>query len=378
MSDPIQSLSMPKWGMTMTEGTLVAWLVEQGDEITVGDEVAEVETEKMIGAVEAQISGVVRRRIAAEGDVIAVGGLLAVIAPADVREEDLDAFIERFASAGASPETAVEAPRSEAVDGAFGRVHGLATGDGPGAVVLLHGFGGNALNWRFNFEQLAREHSVLAIDLPGHGESTKNVGDGTADELMSAVWETLQARDVRRVHLVGHSLGGLVAAGLAVRFPDEVASLALLAPAGFGAEIDGDFIDGFVAASSRRELKRVLQMLVADAALVNRELIEDVLRYKRLDGVSEALGAIRDRLFAGGAQSVSTVGELAGLEAPLLVVWGSADRVIPSEQAAAAPHGARVEVIEGVGHSPHIEAAADVNVLLTEFLSVTEPVTNSS
>ena len=62
VSDPIRSLSMPKWGMTMTHGTLVAWLVEEGTEIAVGDEVAEVETDKMTGAIEAQVAGVLRRR----------------------------------------------------------------------------------------------------------------------------------------------------------------------------------------------------------------------------------------------------------------------------------------------------------------------------
>ena len=154
VSESIHSLSMPKWGMTMTEGTLVQWRVQEGDEASAGDEVAEVETEKMNGPVEVQVSGMLRRRIAAEGDVIRVGGMLAVIAPADASDEEIDAFVVRETAARTAADTVREPPRAESVSTSLGPVRALVLGDGPEAAVFLHGFGGDALNWRFNIEEL--------------------------------------------------------------------------------------------------------------------------------------------------------------------------------------------------------------------------------
>ena len=328
----------------------------------------------MIGPVEAQVSGTVRRRIAAEGDVIQVGGMLAVIASADASEEEIDAFVARETAARAAADAVRESPRPASVSTSLGQVHALVRGDGAEAVVFLHGFGGDVLNWRFNIEEVQAPHRVIAIDLPGHGESTKEVGGGTANELAAAAWETLEALGVTRAHLVGHSLGALVAARLAAGHPDEVASLALIAPAGFGSTINAAFIDGFVAASSRRELKAILPLLFVNQSLVGRELVEEALRYKRAEGVSEALATVRDRLFPAGNQAVSIIEDLSGLDVPTLVLWGADDLVIPAEQASAAPAGAAVELLEGVGHSPHIEAAAEVNARLAEFLSPAESV----
>ena len=118
-----------------------------------------------------------------------------------------------------------------------------------------------------------------------------------------------------------------------------MASLTLVAPLGFGPEINGDYVDGFVAAESRRDLKPVLQLLFADESLVTRQLVDEVLRYKRLDGVSDALGRLRDELFPGGAQSRSVAQELEAAEMPLLIVWGAQDRCCPPLRPSTRPAG---------------------------------------
>jgi pyruvate dehydrogenase E2 component (dihydrolipoamide acetyltransferase) len=369
LSVAIHSLVMPKWGLTMSEGTIVSWLVDEGEEVAAGDELVEVETDKMTAAVEAQDAGVVRRRVAGEGDVVTVGGMLAVLAAPEVSDDEIQAFIDAAPKPEAVAAKAVDlGPASETIAGTLGPIHLLVRGDAPDVVVLIHGFGGDALNWRFTIDALAERFTVLAPDLPGHGASTKNVGGATPDELVESVVEVLDAKGVARAHVVGHSLGGLVAARLAAREPARVASLSLIAPAGLGDAINAEFIDGFVAASSRREVKAVLRTLFADESIVNRQLVEEVLRYKRLDGVPEALGALRDTLFPAGVQAVAINADLADVQVPVLVLWGAQDAVIASEQAADAPTGARVEIVDGAGHSPHVEAAAEVNSRLTTFL----------
>jgi pyruvate dehydrogenase E2 component (dihydrolipoamide acetyltransferase) len=369
MSDAVQKLGMPKWGLSMTEGRLVDWLVDEGDEVSVGDEVAEVETDKLNGAVESPVAGVLRRRVAEVGDTIAVGGLLGAIAAADVSDADVDAFVEEFQAAfvpGESEEDAGPAP--ETVSVAAGTLRFLRQGEGD-PVVLLHGFGGDLNNWLFAAPALAEGHTVYALELPGHGGSTKDVGSGDLDSLVDAVVEFLDSQDLRSAHLVGHSLGGLVAASVAVRDPSRARSLTLVAPAGLGEEINGDYVQGFIEASSRRELKPVLQLLFADPDQVNRQLVDDVLKFKRIDGVDGALRAISGQIFANGRQQ-ALVGEALGdLDVPVLVIWGRHDRIIPAAHAEHAPSGAEVHVLDGSGHSPHMEAAGEVNGLMEGFLA---------
>jgi pyruvate dehydrogenase E2 component (dihydrolipoyllysine-residue acetyltransferase) len=374
MSAEVQKLGMPKWGLSMTEGRVVDWLVEEGADIAVGDEVAEVETEKINGVVESPAAGVLRRRVAAEGDVIPVGGLLGVIADASVPDPDIDAFVADFEATfvpGEAEEDAGAEPETVTIGTGTLRFlrHGEDGEDGE-PLVLLHGFGGDLNNWLFNAEPLSAERAVYALDLPGHGGSGKQVGAGDLAMLVGAVREFLDSQGVERAHLAGHSMGALVAAELALADPDHVLSLALVAPAGFGEEIDREYIEGFVAARGRRDLKPVLQRLFADPDLVNRQMVDDVLRYKRLDGVQAALETLNGHLFPEGRQSRQVAAQLeGGYPGPVLVIWGERDAVIPAAHAEAAPSRADVKVLPDVGHSPHMEAAGEVNRLLEGFLA---------
>jgi len=356
----IEKLGMPKWGLSMTEGRVIEWLVDEGAEIAAGDEVAEVETEKINGMVEAPAAGVLRRRVASVGDVIPVGGLLGVIGDAAVPDAEIDAFVAEFEASFVPGEAEEEAgPAPEVADG----IRFIRFGEGGEPLVLLHGFGGDLNNWLFNAEPLSSERAVYALDFPGHGGSVKE-----AREPVEALRAFLDAQGLERVHLAGHSMGGLVAGELAASQPERVLSLTLIAPAGLGPEIDAEYIDGFIEASSRKQLKPVLQKLFADPDQVNRSMVDDVLKYKRLDGVQDALRGLRERLFPDGRQARTL--DLSGYPGPVLVIWGERDGIIPASHASAAPSRAHVEVLPGVGHSPHMEAAGEVNRLLERHLGL--------
>ena len=118
-------------------------------------------------------------------------------------------------------------------------------GQGPDAVVLLHGFGG----WHGVWTPVAAGLGgrVLAYDLPGHGRSLDVQGAGPAKFAAGAILADLAARGIDAVHLAGHSMGGAVAVLMAAARPDMVGSLTLLAPGGFGEEIDGPLIRRFAA-----------------------------------------------------------------------------------------------------------------------------------
>ncbi len=101
-------LTMPKWGLAMTKGQVVGWLIEEGAEVRPGLELVEIETEKILSSVEAATTGVLRRKVGREGDVIFVGGLLGVIAASSVSDSQIDHFVEDFQASYRSPEEADE------------------------------------------------------------------------------------------------------------------------------------------------------------------------------------------------------------------------------------------------------------------------------
>jgi pyruvate dehydrogenase E2 component (dihydrolipoamide acetyltransferase) len=171
---------------------------------------------------------------------------------------------------------------------------------------------------------------------------------------------------IEKAHLVGHSMGGAVAGSLALGHPDRVASVVLIASAGLGEEINGDYIEGFIAANRRKEMKRVLGLLFSDPDLVTRQLVNDELRFKRMDGVDEALRALADHMFPDGSQA--DVFDLSDLEVPVLVIWGQDDRIIPVSQAENLPESVRIETLEETGHMPQMESAGRTNRLIEGFV----------
>ena len=95
-------------------------------------------------------------------------------------------------------------------------------------------------------------------------------------------------------------MGGAIALTLAVAHPELTSSLTLIGSAGLGPEIDGTYLDGFVQARKRKDMKPHLEKLFSDSSLITRQLVEDVLKFKRLDGVQDALAIVAEQLFPGG------------------------------------------------------------------------------
>ncbi len=361
MSDSIRPICMPKWGLSMKEGKVAAWLVDEGDSVSAGDEVLDVETEKISSAVEAADAGVMRRLVAQEGETLPIGALLAVVADADTGDADIDAYIADFQANFVPPEDDDEegGPATETVEVDGRQITYLLRGEGGVPIILIHGFGGDLNNWLFNHEALAATRSVYALDLPGHGSSTKDVGDGSVGFFAGILSGFMAALGIDKAHLVGHSMGGAIALAVAQNAPERVASLTLIGSAGLGSEIDGAYLEGFIEAERRKDLKPHVEKLFSDPALVTRQLINDLLAFKRIDGVPAALRAIKDAFAPGGAQAAVLRDALGG--APTLVIWGSSDQIIPSAHADGLPDSVSRVVLDGQGHMVQMEAASEVN-----------------
>ena len=255
------------------------------------------------------------------------------------------------------------------------RVRYVRRGGGP-ALILLHGLGSSIYTWADVIPALARDHDVVAVDLPGFG------GSDIPDELSSSVLPTtvlglMDRLGISRATLVGNSLGGAVAAVLAARHPERVRRLVLIDSAGFNLEPSKRPMILRLAGSApvaaaldalpvRRWLvTRALRQVFYDPARVTPERVEEYLAPLARPGTADAVRSLlSDRSGFGLPALVSEV------RVPTLIVWGRNDRWVPladADRFAAAIPGSRKVVLEECGHVPQEERPAEVVHLLEEF-----------
>ena len=129
-----------------------------------------------------------------------------------------------------------------------------------------------------------------------------------------------------------------------------------------------DYINGFIEQKRAKKLRGVLELLVADPGAITAEMVDEVIKFKRLDGVGSALEKLRDGLMPGGEQGARLRDHLSSLAAPMAVVWGKEDKILPAVHAEDLPDNVAVTLYESTGHMPHMEKAADVNELIKKML----------
>jgi pimeloyl-ACP methyl ester carboxylesterase len=266
-------------------------------------------------------------------------------------------------------------PRFDTVEGL--RVRYVRAGDGP-AVVLLHGFASSIYTWKDVLPGLARSRSVVALDLPGFGESDRP-SDLSFESYPRIVLGLMDHLGIAQATLVGNSMGGALATVVAGQTPGRVRGLVLIDAAGFNLEeserpflvrLAGSRIGGRLAdrLPVRGKLLRVgLHQIFHDPALITEERYNEYLAPLLRPGSTQAILS----LLHSRTLEPRLVVELAGkVKAPTLVLWGREDRWIPVEQAdrfVAAISGARKVVFEDCGHMPQEERPADVLRWLQEF-----------
>src|SRR5262249_2207410 len=153
----IVAVTMPKWGLSMQLGKITSWIVAEGDDVSVGDDLADIETEKIAGTLEAADAGTLRRIIARVGEDVPVSSTIAALAPPGVGDDALDAAAAeaRAVIDAGVPDEAAGGPAVETADVGGRRVSYVGTGQGGDVVLLVHGYGGDRHSWLFPPEPLA-------------------------------------------------------------------------------------------------------------------------------------------------------------------------------------------------------------------------------
>jgi pimeloyl-ACP methyl ester carboxylesterase len=264
----------------------------------------------------------------------------------------------------------------------------VEAGSGP-VLLLIHGMAGNIENWQEVIEPLARHHTVVAPDLPGHGASAPGAGDYSLGALAAGLRDLLVALGHERATLVGHSLGGGIAMQFAYQFPEITERLVLVSSGGLGPEVSpvlraaalpgADLFIAATATAGRSAGAALGRGLTAVGLRPNADIAEVARGYASLadpDRRAAFLAALRSVIGTGG-QRVHAGDRLylaAGI--PILIIWGARDPIIPvhhGEHAHEAIPGSRLEIFDGVGHLPQLEAAGRFVAVLERFLEETEP-----
>jgi len=222
---------------------------------------------------------------------------------------------------------------------------------GSGApLVFFHGAGGLLRDNPF-LDQLARDHHVFAPEWPGYGEST---GDELLEDMLDFTlhgWDLVEALGLEQPSLVGHSMGGMIAAEMACVAPHDVGKLVLVSPAGLWMD-EHPVPDIFallpyqIAEALFHDPQKGQALLTGGADLSDMEALKTfyIESQRRLSMAGKILFPIPNRRLAK---------RLYRLTAETLVLWGASDRLIVPAYAArwkALIPGARVEMIDGAGH----------------------------
>jgi pyruvate dehydrogenase E2 component (dihydrolipoamide acetyltransferase) len=252
---------------------------------------------------------------------------------------------------------------------AHGKLHRLWLRRAEGTpLVFVHGFGADLNGWRPLIRNVKAARSFLALDLPGHGNSPL-AGETNLEAIVDAVEMALIEEGLRDAHLIGHSLGGAVAIALAGRRPVRARSLTLIAPAGLGPDINGDFLSGFLRAQSEPSLAPWIRLLATDNGALGSALVKTTLRQRRDYGVAAAQSRIAADLFPDGTQAFNMREALARYDGPVKVIFGLDDHIIPARHARGLSGVVALHLFSGVGHMPHLEARDEVARLIDDNIA---------
>jgi pimeloyl-ACP methyl ester carboxylesterase len=272
------------------------------------------------------------------------------------------------------------APRFLSVRGR--RTRYVISGDGP-PVVLLHGIGRSLEDWSEVLHRLAEAHTVYSVDLAGFGESERLGTPTDLPSLARAVADFLdEAGETRRIRLVGNSLGGAVALQTTALFPDRVVALVLVDSVGFGSGVTPALRILGVPGLGRLLLRptRILagpraRSVFYDHSLATQERIDLLQRLSRRPGASD--------VFLETARSLATwrgirpewrrelIAKVAALDLPVLLLWGSEDRILPPRQlehARKAFPDAESHFFPRTGHMPQLERPDEFFEIVDKFL----------
>ena len=418
---------LPKVDMDMSHGTIAVWHVAEGDHVAKGAALFDIETDKAAMEVESPAAGRLHGITANPGDRVAVGTVVALIyaegeadgasflppvsAPdpvivAQTKKPEPSAVATAVSVGHRATPAARAAAREAGIDladvagtGPLGRIQrddvtpryqpgpqpiaapvGWTVQPGPlhishrkgtgTPLVLLHGFTADSQSWAPLEKALGPDQPLIRIDLPGHGRSPHRRLHSFSElsrMVVDAFDEATVAHD--SAHLLGHSLGGALALSIADIRPRRVASLALIAPAGFGPELDAVALNGIIRASRVESLTPWLRRLTATPDGISDAYARVAMTARSDPALRAVQASMADCLFPDGVQAFDLRPAMTRLNLPACLIWGRQDHIIPWRHALAVECDIAISLLAGVGHIPQIESPDRVARILSRHFA---------
>ena len=246
------------------------------------------------------------------------------------------------------------------------------TGQGE-PVICLHGIGGGAESFRPQLDMLGKAgRHVISWNMPGYGGSTPDIWPPSFQSLSDALARFIKKLASGPVHLVGQSIGGMVAVDHALRHPEQVRTLTLIGTTpSFGGR-DDSFKQAFLKARlAPLEAGQSMSEMAADAA---PRLVGPGADKAVIDAVATPLAQVSERTWRGILECLVTFNrrdDLGAINQPCCLIAGSHDQNAPArtmeKMAAKLPH-AEYHLIEGAGHMINQEKPSETNAILADFL----------
>lgn len=264
------------------------------------------------------------------------------------------------------------------IDLAGRRTHFIQRGQGE-PVVLVHGFNLDLYTWMRNLDALAARFKVYALDLWGQGYSTREPLEYGYDLFEEQVRLFMDALDLQRASLVGHSMGGGTAIVFALRNPDRVNKLVLVDATGIPTRLPFRSkvfrLKGVAEFLMSLPTDRIRRMNLKDIWIYDRDtLTEDVYEkftlYQKIEGTTEAVLAILRKDFFNTLEA--EIRELGQRNIPTLIIWGRKDVSLPLSSAQEMNRlmpSSRVEILDNAGHLANFDRADTFNDLVIDFLN---------
>jgi pyruvate dehydrogenase E2 component (dihydrolipoamide acetyltransferase) len=226
-------------------------------------------------------------------------------------------------------------------------------------VLFLHGFGGVGAQWWGLQTAVSFKAPTIAFDLPGHGKSVDFPDAGPPKIAARAVLAEMDARDISQAHFVGHSMGGAISSLIGLMAPERVASMTLLAPGGYGSEVNHQVLHHWAAAKTEEQLTSVMRHFFGPDYQIHPKMIDFQVDLRARTGAVEKLIEIADLLFESERQGALPVDDLLANKLSTSVIWGNLDAIVPVHQSDQLKDRVDLHIVDGMGHSP-LEEAPDL------------------
>ena len=238
-------------------------------------------------------------------------------------------------------------------------------------VLLLHGWLGSWELWRKTIEILSTEFKTYALDFFGFGESVDHAEDFSVDNFVNSVDQFIEHLGIPKAPLIGHSMGGTVALGASIRFPEKIVKTAVI-----GSPIQGNSLNILLKFSGYQGIARIVwttpsllklfmrgyaYFIAKDGKAVGDMIVDDVSKITA-DSFFQSIGTLRE---------TDLRDQIGGISMPLLGIYGKKDRIVNPKQSQVlkqyAPHS-QIAWLEGSGHFPMMDEPDIFHQTVLDFL----------